>query len=141
MTTPDPQDWSPRLALWKKEHGPDYEVPGVIDFMVKQGVLTDMSWHNDVCPSFGVDDHKNSQRGVRLWVDHPITFERETGNKRFAITKGEYGSEHEFELETDDLVEALETLVKQAKPYFPPDREPDVQGLIEEWKHSVRRRM
>jgi hypothetical protein len=108
--------------------------------MVKEGILKDISWHNDVCPSFAVDDPADEERGVRLWVDHPILAERETGNKRFAITKGPYGSESCFEFATDDLEEAIDVLIKQAKPFFPEDREPDPHGLVQEWKKSVSRR-
>lgn len=140
MATAGPHEWSPRRTPWQAEHGADYEVPGLIDFMVKEGILTDISWHNDVCPSFSVDDPADEERGVRLWVDHPVLSERETGNKRFAITKGPYGSESEFEFETDDLEEAIDVLIKQAKSFFPGDREPDPHGLVQEWRKSVSRR-
>jgi hypothetical protein len=51
---------------WKSEFGLDYEVPGLIEFMTKAGILEDVSWHNDVMPSFKVSDPVNEEYWVRL---------------------------------------------------------------------------
>jgi hypothetical protein len=123
---------------WKDEFPLDYEIPGLIEFMVKEGVLQDISWHNDVMPSFSVPDPKREDYGVRLWVDHPVAFERETGGRRFGVVKGPYGSENDFEYDTDDLEDAINAFLRQANAYFDPDKIPDFEGLVREWKQSIR---
>lgn len=120
---------------WQSEHGPSYEVPGLITFMVKEGILKDDSWHNDTMPRFQVEDPKNEDRGVTLWVDHPIGSQRETGpeGKRFMVQDGDLAGESDFELETDDLEEALTTLLSKAEQYLPKNRRPHFDGLVREW--------
>lgn len=124
---------------WKSEHGLDYEVPGLIDFMVKEGILEDVSWHNDVMPSFKISDPANEEYWVRLWVDHPVAHRRETGGHRFVVSKGMYGGEYDFEYETDDLEDAVNAFLRQAHGYFEPDRVPDFEGLVRDWRRSVNR--
>lgn len=99
---------------WRREHGEQYEVPGLIQYLVRRRVLEDSSWHNDVAPSFRLVDPANEEYGITLWVDHPVKSMRETGGKRFVVVEGELISEREFELETDDLEEALETFFDRA---------------------------
>jgi len=129
---------------WKAEHGGDFEVPGVVEFLVKKGILEDQSWHNDASPSFAVADPKREEYGVRLWVDHPITSMRENLGKRFVVTEGEFGTESDFELETDDLEEALLETLKRLKKYIPDkiDDDPEymLTELLEEWAKSERKR-
>lgn len=122
---------------WKSEHGSDYEVPGLIEFMAKEGILEDVSWHNDVMPSFKISDPTNEEYWVRLWVDHPVAFEREMGGRRFVVSKGLYASEYDFEYETDDLEDAVTAFLRQAHAYFDPDKIPDFEGLVREWKRSL----
>lgn len=97
---------------WDNEFGSDFEVPGFISFLVKKKIVEDLSWHNDVSPSFGVYLESN-ERMVRLWVDHPFKSQRETEGYHFVVTDGAASSENDFELETDDLEKALEALFKQ----------------------------
>jgi hypothetical protein len=50
---------------WINEHGPDFAVPAEI--LQIEGIV-DLSWHNDVCPHFGVNDEGT---GPTIWADHP----------------------------------------------------------------------
>jgi len=42
----------------------------------------DLSWHNDVCPSF-------ERNGLKLWVDYLNPNRRELKGKRFTLTHGD----------------------------------------------------
>lgn len=93
---------------WIHEHGRAYEVPGFIEFLVEKKIIEDLSWHNDVSPSFGVSDDR-TEKLVRLWVDHPFKDHRETQGTRFAVTVEEEASQEDF-FDYDDLDPALEKL-------------------------------
>lgn len=75
---------------WKNEFALDYAVPPQVEALVAQGKLHDMSWHNDVCPSFADrpgDTAGLSVKGTRvLWVDHPDEDRREMPVRRFSVT-------------------------------------------------------
>lgn len=92
-------------ALWVREFGAEYAVPAVVE-----DALPDMSWHNDACPSFGYyTSTPDSERAVRLWVEHPDATKRETGeaSKRYAvIVYGDNGDTFTGH-EGDDVTEAL----------------------------------
>lgn len=82
-------------ANWRTEHGSGYDVPSVIS-----EEFTDISYRNDVCPSFV--HAADEEAYLRLWVEHPDVSKREdTDSKRYAIQSEEW-------FETDDLSEALE---------------------------------
>lgn len=61
----------PDVPSWVSEFGQEWAVPDVI--AMAEGI-EDMSWHNDVCPSFGRhvpergDEYAHT---VRVWCDHP----------------------------------------------------------------------
>jgi len=93
---------------WDGEFGPFYEVPGFLPFLVKKKIVEDMSWQNDVAPSFGIHSEKD-QREVRLWVDHPFKSRREVGGTRFWVTEYIDGEMYS-EFTSDDFEEALENL-------------------------------
>jgi hypothetical protein len=132
---------SEKSMTWLGEHGPEYEVPGLIQFMVKEGILQDLSWHNDTCPSFAILDPKNEDRGVRMFVDHPVKGRREFPEwGRFIVQLGELSGKPDFELETDDLETALLALLAHAKDYIPEDRRPDFEGLVREWERTFYRK-
>lgn len=70
------------IALWVSEHGASYEVPiEIIDLPD----IHDLSWHNDVSPTFAFNEGKT---GRILWVDHIDPDERENGpdTPRFTVT-------------------------------------------------------
>lgn len=122
---------------WIQEHGPDYEVPGLIDFMVSEGVIEDISWHNDAAPSFVVEDPKREERGVCLWVGHPVLSQREMGGKRYIVQEGDLAGESDWEMETDDLEEALTAFLRRAEKHLPLDRRPHFDRLVEAWRKSL----
>ncbi len=66
-------------ALWRQEHGDDYDVPEIITSV--EGI-SDMSWHNDTCPKFGivVDDVE-----VVIWCEHPDPERWEAAYDRFQV--------------------------------------------------------
>lgn len=68
---------------WDYEHGEEYQVPREITEK-----LRDISWHNDVCPSFAAVepllDPCGDEHDLRLWVDHPDQDQRSYG-VRFCV--------------------------------------------------------
>jgi hypothetical protein len=80
-----------KLELWKAEFGKNYNVPAII---AKAEGVEDISWHNDICPSFvwAVLDRgpEGEEHPLRLWVEHPDPHQREGGPEadRFFITAG-----------------------------------------------------
>lgn len=110
---------------WASEFGGEYEIPGFIRFLAKKGLLNDMSWHNDVSPSFGIQgellepDEDMDELAVRLWVDHPLASYREVGGKRFMVTTGGPSGEEQEHWEFDELEEAAEKLVEEIVKALP----------------------
>lgn len=60
---------------WRDAFGPEFDVPAEVESAVASGAIIDVSYKNDVCPSFSLDDGAM----VRLWVEHPDVAQRETG--------------------------------------------------------------
>lgn len=72
----------PSIPLWQREHGISFAVPAII---TEDPELIDISWKNDVSPSFILKAHEprlhqESGTEFRLWVDHPVQAERELDN-------------------------------------------------------------
>jgi len=86
-----------------KEEFPDF---GKLDVEIPKG-FEDISWHNDVCPSF-----YNEEYGVRLWVDYKLPQQREMPERyRFALTAtDEHGEFTSGIYETDSYEEILKEL-------------------------------
>ncbi len=51
---------------WKQEFSGSYDIPRQIEDKVDTAEYEDISWHNDVCPSFVCTATMR-----RLWVEHP----------------------------------------------------------------------
>lgn len=102
------------MKQWEKEHGPEYDVPSIVQALVDRKVLEDISWHNDSAPSFAILDPNNEDYGIRLWVEHPIKSRREMEGPRFGVQLGELASEADDEISTDDLEEALTKVFQYA---------------------------
>lgn len=110
---------------WISEFGRDYRVPKTLDTMVDRGELEELSWHNDVAPSYGIQTNLGFE--VRIWANHPDPQERETGPRtpRFVVNVDDSG----------------------ASPGGPrmPRRDltghgfSDVRAAIKEWRHLVRK--
>lgn len=124
---------------WAAEHGPSYEVPGLINYMVFRKILTDDSWHNDTMPRFHIVDPKNDERGVTILVDHPVGSMRETGpgGKRFLVQFGDLMSDTEYDLETDDLEQAITTALRHAEKILPKGKWVHFDHLVREWMEST----
>jgi hypothetical protein len=88
------------FPLWQREFGARAGVP---DGITCDARLIDISWHNDICPSFvvaGCGDDVDEEL-PRLWVDFERADDRETPSApRFMVSCGN-GDEAIFESETD----------------------------------------
>jgi len=133
------------LFVWDQEHGASYDVPGIILHLVRKGILTDESWHNDVCPRFELVGRKKKgpngldEYGVTLWVEHPYRTFREGGDeaKRFMATEGYLSSDTDQELETNDLKDALLFVFKRIGKYVPKYRGRNPEELLDELAAEV----
>jgi hypothetical protein len=118
---------------WEGEFGDRFEIPGFIRFLVKVGILEDLSWHNDASPSFGfIDDSRD--RELRLWVSHPMADLREASDKRFGISWGGINSMEESE-EFDEVQDAVKAFLKQRAEWAMPK-----EGTIRTWAPTGKRR-
>jgi hypothetical protein len=126
---------------WKTEHGKDFEVPGLIDYMVKEGILKDISWHNDTKPRFVIEDPDDDQSGVTIWVDHPIQSERELQGERprFHVQAGEIVGESIDEIETDDLEKAVTTALEYGEKHITKAPRVHFDKLVKAWVKSTGR--
>lgn len=126
---------------WKTEHGKDFEVPGLIDYMVKEGILKDISWHNDTKPRFVIEDPDDDQSGVTIWVDHPIQSERELQGEgpRFHVQAGEIVGDSVDDMETDDLEKAITTALEYAEKHISKAPRVHFDKLVKAWVKSVSR--
>jgi hypothetical protein len=95
--------------MWRTEFNERYEVPKFIEFLVARGIIQDRSWHNDACPTFGLQDAEGRNLEVVLWVDHPLASYRECAPDamRFMVTIGECGKDSTRTRDTEDLEDAL----------------------------------
>ena len=88
------------IALWVREFGAKYQIPREV---TAEPGLIDVSWHNDICPSFAWNDRPTSEDDdVRLWVEHVDPAFRENDVQRFTIIVNS-----DVHFETDDVLEAL----------------------------------
>ena len=99
-----------QTPTWRDEFPDDYNVPAVI---ATHPDLDDVSWHNDVCPSFTLKgyDGGNNRLDVRLWVAHPDKAAREFPDMpRLYVSDGERAVF--FESEDDaDAPKAIEAVL------------------------------
>lgn len=98
-----------------KAHFPDYDsLPPLIRDLRDRGVLRDVSYRNDVCPSFIHEndyfrmDSDGSVENIRcLWVDYADPRKRENPEqKRYVVQRVSDGAT----LETDDETAAIDAL-------------------------------
>lgn len=105
-------------ALWPAEFGSDYEVPAKLDALVADGTLVELSWHNDIAPSYALNNGLDGE-DYRLWADHPDAQMRETGPEttRFYVCGYEKSGEDYAKTiyEGDDLEEAIKALLAKRK--------------------------
>lgn len=101
---------------WRNEFPADYAVPPEIEALVTRaqgsGLVTDTSWHNNACPSFGIVDAGGD--GVELWVEHPDPKMRECSNTRYFVVDIREGFMEETAFNTDDVNEAIQELQRRA---------------------------
>jgi hypothetical protein len=90
--------------------GHGYTVPQWVQILVKGGFLKDTSWHNDVCPSFEVDE--GEEAGVRLWIDHIELSQRECETPRFVMDIFDIGDIESPAYAGDDVQQVVDILFK-----------------------------
>jgi hypothetical protein len=113
-----------KKASWDSEFGAEYEVPNEILNLVSKGYANDMSWHNDVSPSFGKEVQLD--KFLRLWIDHKDPYSRELSGKRFSVTlDDEEGNAYTIDDgTTDDVNEAVSKYLKALNDYNKPKDKP-----------------
>lgn len=68
---------------WREEFSKDFGVPIQIENLVEKGILEDMSWRQDPCPSFGAK--LKDKNWVRIWIEHPYAQERHGWQDRYTV--------------------------------------------------------
>ena len=100
--------------LWIHAFGSAYAVPSEI---ASHPDLVDISYKNDVCPSFAprADQFSDREGRFALWIDHPDPEMRENGPDapRVMVTDIEHPACGIFESETD-IAGAIEILLAKA---------------------------
>jgi hypothetical protein len=71
------------MNTWQDEFSKEYVVPIQIEKMVEKGILEDMSWKQDPCPSFGAK--LRDKNWVRLWIEHPHAKERHGWQNQYTV--------------------------------------------------------
>jgi hypothetical protein len=101
-------------GLWRKEFGDGFAIPSGITGNPR---FNDISWHNDMCPSFAVDvdpDAHTKGRYIVVWAEHPEASERELKMKRYLVCWRDNDGNGDDILETDDVEEAVRVALAEA---------------------------
>lgn len=69
-------------SRYQSEFPSDFTVPA---FLVESKDWIDISWHNDVCPSFQPASDSETEPTLRIWVNHPEPEQRECGGEQFLV--------------------------------------------------------
>lgn len=98
---------------YKTEGFEDYDVPAIVQFLVKEGVLEDISFKQDTSPRFFLRDNDGADTGISLWIQHPLRGMREADNDegRFLVEEGDLEKPGKT-FDTDDLEEALSRILE-----------------------------
>jgi hypothetical protein len=101
------------MAIWDEEFAKEWAVSPRIMTLVRQGVLEETSWRQDVSPSFGARLKDGSL--LRLWVEHPNPHRRESDSPyRYLLTvQKDFGDPIDRVIvETNNIDLALSQLVQ-----------------------------
>lgn len=102
------------MAVWQEEFSKEWAVDPRIMALVRQDVLEETSWHNDVSPSFGA--RLKNGKLLRLWVEHPNVHRRESGSpyRYLLVIQPDFGEDiEETILETNNIDLVLSQLVQR----------------------------
>lgn len=93
---------------WIKEFGTEFDVPSIVSER-----LIDVSWHNDVSPSFVRPGDEDNEDAIRLWVEHPDPNRREYigSSVRFIVGGAQDGGIY---YEGEDVNAAIDSLLSLA---------------------------
>lgn len=96
------------VVKWREEFGEAYAVPAEI---TSDARLVDVSWRNDVCPSFiaaeDLDAWDSESVTLRLWVEHPDPEQRAWEGPRYVVTREDDNDVHRG----DDAAAAVDALL------------------------------
>lgn len=85
--------------LWQREF-PDFtaaELPAI------PATWVDLSWHNDISPSFSATPDALAGTGISVWVDYADVARREFGEgDRFGVYMTDLGGERSHEWSSND---------------------------------------
>jgi len=100
------------MIVWQEEFPKSYRVPAEVLRLADSGVIEDMSWRHDPCPSFGT--RLKDKNYVRLWVEHPDSERRAGWDRRYTlVVQPEPSVPFGWKLvATDDVYEALTWLTE-----------------------------
>lgn len=93
---------------WVLEFGADFNVPDVI---TNHPLLCDLSWHNDICPSFCYNDPDSDYVDARLWVSHPDVAEREFAEQPRFWVRSDEGRDYFQSNDENDATKAVDVLL------------------------------
>lgn len=127
------------MPHWESVFGHDYEVPGIVRYLVQKKILQDTSYGNDESPSFGIWDPTSDKRVV-LWVDHPIGSKRQTPGERFHVQEGDkiFFSTEDLEAALVELYHALGRFHGGNRPAGPKEWRPkSSKGVQDEWEYKL----
>lgn len=104
---------------WRQQFPSHFRIPSVIHRRVEAGLLEDISYGNDVAPSFsivGASTQEQIDNGAewRVFVDHPVEDYRELMGPRYAVagpTDDESGNVEEY-FETDNFHDVIDYVRK-----------------------------
>ena len=113
--------------LWLREFGADYAVP---DRLTNDPTLVDLSWHNDIAPSFTTlglnnnDPDYHAGVDVRLWIEHPDPAQRENpGTSRIWVTEDRVFLWEAWDDSPEALEAAIAVLQREAAKFTQPASE------------------
>ncbi len=69
--------------IWQEEFHSSYRVPRELGKLVGSGLVEDMSWRQDPCPSFGTK--LRDKNWVRMWCEHPTSGLRRGWPDRYTV--------------------------------------------------------
>lgn len=117
-----------KRILWTQQFSKDFAVPPELTKLVTDGEADDLSYGNDVAPSFGLffaDDKEEHE--IRIWSDHPDASKREfpDGNRFLVVWypegAGLSGQDIEEAYNGDDVNEAIKAYRALVQKHWKPE--------------------
>jgi|SRR5215475_8145816 len=103
---------------WKTQFHAEFAPPEEVKAAVENGHLIDVSYRNDVCPSFSTPKFEHGEKDLRLWVHPASPKDREYEVPRYAVTYYDWTNYDIDQSELyvgDDIVAAMNCLFAESK--------------------------